>query len=299
VTEAEEAAAQWGGAGLRLVSTRENAVWRMDTPQGAAALRLHRTGYQTAVAIAAELAWTQALADAGMPVPRPLPTVAGDRLVTLTTGRRASAVTWLPGAPLGEAGRPFDAPLPVILARHRALGALVARVHAATDALALPADWARPRWDRDGLAGETPVWGRFWDHPAATADDRAALLRARDLLRERLAGPVSPVHADVLRENVLVDGDRLSLIDFDDCGWGYPLYDLGTVMSQNLYEPAREAIREAMMAGYGTDDTAAVDLMTLARTCASVGWTMPRLPADSPVHRRHIARAVMWAGLVL
>jgi Ser/Thr protein kinase RdoA (MazF antagonist) len=186
----------------------------------------------------------------------------------------------------------------VILARHRALGALVAQLHRATAAIALPADWARPRWDREGLAGEAPVWGRFWDHPAATAGDRRALLRARDLLRERLGGPVVPVHADVIRENVLVDGDRLSLIDFDDCGWGFPLYDLGTVMSQNLYEPAREAIREALMQGYGTDDRDSVDLMTLARTCASVAWTMPRLSPGDPVHRRHIARAVMWAGQV-
>lgn len=299
MTEAEEAARHWDGRVVRLINERENAVYEMATPQGRAALRLHRRGYQSAAAIHAEHAWTSALADAGVAVPRPLPAVGGETLVLLSGGRHASAVTWVAGEPLGAAGRPFEAPLPVVLARHRALGALVARVHAATDAMALPVGWTRPAWDRDGLVGEAPVWGRFWDHPAATAEDRAALLRARDALRERLSGPVAPIHADVLRENVLVDGERLSLIDFDDCGTGFRLYDLGTVMSQNLYEPARDAIRDALMEGYGTDDRAAVDLMTLARTCASVGWTMPRLAADDPIHRRHIARAVMWAGVVV
>lgn len=297
--EAEEAARHWDGRLVRLINERENAVYEMAVPQGRAALRLHRRGYQSAAAIQSEHAWTSALADAGVPVPRPLASVGGETLVELSTGRHVSVVTWVSGEPLGMAGRPFEAPLPVVLARHRALGALVARVHAATDAMGLPAGWTRPAWDRDGLVGEAPVWGRFWDHPAATDEDRAALLRARDALRERLGGPVAPIHADVLRENVLVDGDHLSLIDFDDCGTGFRLYDLGTVMSQNLYEPARDAIRDALMEGYGTDDRTTVDLMTLARTCASVGWTMPRLAADDPIHRRHIARAVMWAGVVV
>ncbi len=70
-------------------------------------------------------------------------------------------------------------------------------------------------------------------------------------------------------------------------------------MSQNLYEPACAEIRDALMQGYGTTDRAMVETMTLARTCASVGWTMPRLAAGDPINARHIARAVMWAGQVL
>jgi hypothetical protein len=42
-----------------------------------------------------------------------------------------------------------------------------------------------------------------------------------------------------------------------------------------------------------------VDLFTLARCCASVGWTMPRLAPDDPIHRSHIARALHCATLVL
>ena len=68
---------------------------------------------------------------------------------------------------------------------------------------------------------------------------------------------------------------------------------------QNLYEPAYPDICDALMAGYGTDDRAMVEAFTLARTCASVGWTMPRLGPDDPIHRSHLARAVMCAGQVL
>lgn len=299
-----EAARHWGGHSPRLIRNRENAVFEVALPQGRAALRLHRMGYQSDAGIWSELWWCAALAAEGVAVPAALPSLNGELLVTLSNGRKASVIEWVEGEALGLAGQPFDLPLPVLLDRHVKLGQLVASFHAATARLTLPESFSRPRWDIPGLVGETPFWGRFWEHPEATPEQRDTLNRARAFLRERLedhakTAPIVPIHADVLRENVLVNGDALSLIDFDDSGWGFALYDLGTVLSQNLYEPAYPEIRDALMAGYGTKDQAAVEMFTLMRTCASVGWTMPRLPAGDPVHPRHLARATMWAQHVM
>lgn len=295
-----EAARHWGGLSPRLIRNRENAVFEITLPTGPAALRLHRMGYQSDAAIWSELWWCAALAAEGVAVPAALPSQNGDLLVTLSNGRKASVIEWVKGEALGLAGEPFDMPLPVVLDRHRALGRLVADFHAATARLTLPEAFSRPRWDIPGLVGDTPFWGRFWDHPEATPDQRATLIRARGFLRDRLeshalTAQIVPIHADVLRENVLVNDQSLSLIDFDDSGWGFALYDLGTVLSQNLYEPAYEAIRDALMDGYGTTNREMVEVFTLARTCASVGWTMPRLAPGDPIHPRHVARACMWA----
>ncbi|MFZ9198540.1 MAG: phosphotransferase enzyme family protein [Paracoccaceae bacterium] len=297
---AQEAAQHWGGQSPRLIRNRENAVFEIALPTGPAALRLHRMGYQSDAAIWSELWWCAALAAEGVAVPAALPKLQGELLVTLSNGRKASVISWVKGEALGIAGEPFALPLPVLLERHRALGRLVAEFHAVTARLTLPDAFTRPRWDIPGLVGETPFWGRFWEHPEATPDQRATLIRARGFLRERLTdhavtSPVVPIHADVLRENVLVNDHSLSLIDFDDSGWGFALYDLGTVLSQNLYEPAYLQIRDALMEGYGTSDRMMVEIFTLARTCASVGWTMPRLAPGDPVHPRHLARACMWA----
>ena len=304
---AVEAAAHWGCTPTALISDRENAVFRMELPGRVAALRLHRMGYQTAAAITSELWFCGALADQGLPVPRVLTAQNGAELVVLGGGRMASAVEWLPGVPLGKAGVPLSGNVLDQAAKHHALGHLLARIHNATAALTLPRDFDRPSWDADGLTGPTPFWGRFWEHPALTGRESAQLQEARDYLRAALQDhaattPLMPVHADVLRENILVDGAALSLIDFDDSGLGFPLYDLGTVMSQNLYEPAREEIRAALIAGYETlrpVDSRMVDLFTLARTLASVGWTMPRLAPDDPIMRSHIARALMCARHVM
>lgn len=303
--EAQAAADHWGGASLTLIRNRENAVFRMILPGGGhAALRLHRTGYQSAAAIGSELWWCTALADAALPVPRAIPARNGESLIRLADGRLASAVTWLAGSPMGEAGVPLAGSCESQTALHHKLGQLIARMHSATDTLSLPASFIRPSWDIDGLAGETPFWGRFWDHPALTGAERAEMRAARSYLHGSLKAHASnvamgPIHADVLRENVLVNDRSLSLIDFDDSGIGFRLYDLGTVLSQNLSEPHYHDIRAALMDGYGTSDTQAVDLFTMARTLASVGWTMPRLAPDDPIMRRHIDRALACARNVM
>jgi Ser/Thr protein kinase RdoA (MazF antagonist) len=297
---AEIAAQAWGGRVLRVLRDRENQVLEMALPSGErSALRLHRAGYQSPAAIASELWLCAELARGGLAVPAALPALDGRLLLPLPDGRHASAIGWVEGDALGEANLPFSRPLTEVLDIYQALGSLLSRVHRATDAATLPVGFTRPRWDRDGLVGDNPLWGRFWDHPAATPDQRRGLVRARDALRERLAGDIGLIHADVLRENVLVNGHSVSLIDFDDSGFGFRLYDLGTALVQTVLHPEHHQLRDALMAGYGTADQDMVEAFTLARTLASVGWTMPRLPPDDPIHRSHLARAVLYAGRVL
>ncbi len=309
LAEAERAATHWGGGAARLIRNRENAVFEIALPMGRAALRLHRTGYQTEAAIRSELWWMGALAGAGLPVPRPLSGRSGDVVVRLASGRLASAIAWVDGDAMGDAGVPLAGSAAEQAAVHYSLGRLIAGVHRATDSMTLPGWFERPRWDRDGLLGEAPFWGRFWDHPALRADERALLCHARDHAAAWLGAFGGPdtglIHADVLRENVLVGADGLTLIDFDDCGSGYRLYDLGTALSQNLAEPALPQIAAALLEGYSAirplspEASDAVPLFTLLRCCASVGWTMPRLHAGDPRHRVYIERATRAADLVL
>jgi Ser/Thr protein kinase RdoA (MazF antagonist) len=301
--EAALAAAQWGGRLTRLIKNRENAVFDMVTPQGRAALRLHRVGYQSAAAIRSELWWVAALADAGIPVPSPLPSLSGETMVTLPNGRICTAIAWVTGEPLGEAGVPFTASREQQIAQHHALGKLLAQVHAATSALTLPPWFTRAAWDMDGLVGENPFSGRFWEHPLLRPDETVALCAARDALRgflDQMLNPdIGPIHADVLRENILVDGTHLSLIDFDDSGIGYRLYDLGTALFQNLEEPHYTDMRDALIAGYGPATADQVEHFILARTMVSIGWAAPRIPLDSPAHRQRIETALRWAARVI
>lgn len=309
---AMEAVAAWGGGPTpQLIKNRENAVFAVQLQAGRAALRLHRQGYQTEDAIRSELWWCEALANAGVAVPRPIRANDGELLVHLADGRIASGIGWVEGNALGEAGVPLAGSAADQADLHRKLGRLVAEVHTATDRLKLPPVFRRPRWDIDGLVGEAPFWGRFWEHPSLTGDEASVLRKARDFARNRLAdyaasgGDQGLIHADVLRENVIINERSLTLIDFDDSGFGFRLFDLGTALSQNLYEPNLAGITQALIEGYDSirpldePDRAMLPLFTMLRTLASVGWTMPRLAPGEPIIRRHIERAVMCAGWIL
>lgn len=301
---ASVAAARWGGQVRRSIADRENAVFEISLPSGRAALRLHRSGYQDAEAIESELWWSSSLASAGVAVPAALPSLAGPMLQQLPGGRFASVIAWVDGAAIGSSGKPFSAPEAELFAQHLSLGRLLAQIHTATDKLDLPPDFRRTYWDVAGFVGEMPLWGRFWEHPAARPEQSATLTRARAFLRDKLmdfaaAADFGLIHADVLRENVLANDAGLTLIDFDDSGFGFREYDLGTALSQNLYEPAYQGIRDALIAGYTETRNASVEmveLFVLARTCASVGWTMPRFGSGDPTCARQIDRAVMWSN---
>ncbi len=306
---AVRASEHWGGcAELRLIKNRENAVFEMMLPGTRAALRLHRPGYQSPAAIRSELWWVSQLARVGLPVPVPLMTLSQDLLADLGGGNIASAIAWVPGQALGEGGALLRQSPAEQLALHHGLGRLLAQMHTATDSLTLPSDFVRPDWGIEGLLGESPLWGRFWEHPALSAADAAVLQAARECGRLRLAeyrGSQGLIHADVIRENVLAHPGQLTLIDFDDSGFGYRLYDLGTALRDSLHEPLLPAITAALIDGYSgvrtfsAEDRAMLPVFVLLRTLASVGWTMPRLPPDHPLVRVHIDRALTAATAVL
>lgn len=302
----EDALAAWGGASdLRLIHQRENAVYEVRLTDGTrAALRLHRAGYQGAGAIAAELAWTEALACAGFPCPRPIRTRSGG-LVAGQEGALASLVGWIAAVPIGAAGVPLDGPPEAQDALMQDLGALVGRLHRLTDRLGVTGA-ARPRWDAPALLGETPHWGRFWDNPALDPAESAMLSALRPDLRAALAALEPPdmglIHADLLQENLLRDAGGLWVIDFDDAGVGFRGYDLGTVLIQHAEHPRLADLALALARGYGAavgrpaaDIAQMLPLFTLLRGLASVGWIASRAAPDDPRQRAYCDRALRLA----
>jgi Ser/Thr protein kinase RdoA (MazF antagonist) len=246
------------------------------------------------------------LGEAGVPVPRPVPTKSG-ALVAEVAGRADSVVSWLEGTQIGDGGTPLEADADAVKARYRALGHLIAQMHDATDALTIPPDFERLRWDRPAYTGEAPLWGRFWENPALSPDD-AALLRAARIeadqaivRHEAECCDFGLIHADVLRENVLTHDGRLSLIDFDDSGFGFRAYDLATAEVQGLEDPMNATASLALHEGYRAARRADapplgdVTLFVALRTFASCGWIVTRAAPDDPRQRFYADRAVRAA----
>ena len=280
--------AAWGltGAPVRLVAQRENVVFRVETGQGAAALRLHRPDLRSPTELASELDWMAALAAGGLNVPCPRATPDGLLAVEIG-GVVASLLSWIDGTPMGVDGQ--LAALDDVPAVYRALGREMARLHDLSDGWTPPPGFVRPAWDADGLVGRTPLWGRFWENPLLAPATRDLLTAARDRARDRLAAragamDVGLIHADLVPENVIVTAGgpppRLAFIDFDDGGFGARAFDLATVANRALRATDPGPLLAALIEGYETRrpvNQSDLALFQALRAFTYVGWIVPRL----------------------
>ena len=287
-----------------LIKYRENAVFKVKLAWGEpAALRLHRPAYHSEAALASELAFMASLRDRGLAVPEPIPAANGSLLVAFGDGPfHADLIGWMDGEPLGETGVPLDEKGRDVPAIFGAVGREMALLHGAADAFRQPVGFERPAWDADGLLGETPFWGRFWDCPALPAEDRTYLTELRAALSARLA-VVAPgldyglIHADIVRENIFVRKGAVAFIDFDDCGFGFRLFDLATTLLRNRREPNYPVFRDALLEGYAAVRPQAragfayLPLFLLLRALTYIGWAAarPDLPDNADRLRRYVA----------
>lgn len=288
---------------VALAAQRENEVHRAEAGDGRVyALRFHRPGYRSDAQLQSELSWMAALAAGGLDVPRPIASRDG-HFIESVHGYQVDVLTWLPGQPLGSAGMPLslaDRP-----GAFRALGAALARLHAISDAWVPTAGFQRPAWDIDGLVGEDPLWGRFWENTAVSRDERDILLQARDaarhdLLAQRELLDYGLIHADAVRENVLIDGVSARLIDFDDSGWGFRLFDVATALLKNRNEPDYALLEKALLDGYVSHralDTRLLPLFMMLRAFTYLGWIIPRLgePGAAERNQRNLGPAIELA----
>ena len=307
----KQALKAWGAQHVRLIKDRENQVHEVCVGGQPAALRLHRPGYQSEDAIRSELDWMGALANKDMRVPAPIPTLDGNSVFSVGNDHFATMVSWVEGTPIGESGVPLDGSADEQAGLYRNVGRELAKLHNLTDEITLPQGFTRHRWDIPGLLGDTPFWGKFWESPALNEAERGLILRARAVAHDMATvfaengADFGLIHADALRENVFINDGELTLIDFDDAGFGFRIYDLAVMMTQNEDEPAAADIRDAAIAGYRSlrpfpeDAEVLLPMFIMIRRFASMGWAVPRNPADSPVAREYARRAIKSAKAFL
>lgn len=279
---AAQAARLWGfdRPRITLAAARENLVYRVEAAE-TYALRLHRVGYRSKEELRHELAWIGALAEAGLPVPRAVGLPSGG-YVAAVEGQLVSVVTWVDGAPLGPPGE-MDGVSERPAFCHR-LGATMAALHQACDLWVPPAGFVRPAWDRAGLLGDAPLWGRFWEHPDLGAGERDLLLAARAKADAMLAQAESTldyglIHADLVGQNVMWDGETPGLIDFDDGGYGFRVFELATFLLRYMDKPDYPEIRSALCEGYAARamiEVQELDLFLMLRAFTYPGWFMTR-----------------------
>ena len=269
-------------ATARLINLSENATYLVEAPCGfKSVLRIHRDGYHTRRGIECELAWMEALGrSGGVATPRPIAGLDGaliqQRGHADLTPRRMVMFEFLVGRepdPGDDLAQPF----------HQ-LGAIAAKTHLHAISWMRPAPFERLTWDDEAVFGSTPTWGDWRDGPGVDTNVAATLQAAEHLVRRRLAAygrsqeRYGLIHADMRLANLLIDGDDTRLIDFDDCGFGWFMYDFAAGISFMEDHPQVPALRAAWVAGYrgvrplDEEDEREIDSFIMLRRLALLAW---------------------------
>lgn len=304
---------------IKLIRRGENVVFKVNTGKDDIALRIHRPGYHTLDELIAEHTWTAALRQSGLDVPTPIQSPHGDFYIEIEdplSQRRcySGIVEWIDGEILGDILSRKSGKFSLIEGMRR-LGNIAASIHNQAANWKIPASFTRQSLDAEGLMGEEPFWGPFWELPELSPQQRQQFVKLRQKLYERLSDygkdpqHYSMIHADLNATNIMVQDDHLFVFDFDDAGFGWHMYELAVALYSLLEHADYAAAQTSLFEGYRElrdlpeSDLAYLPVFVLVRSLASLGWVhhRPELGRShiNPLIQHSIQQAIelgLWEG---
>lgn len=267
-----------------LANISENTTYRVECGDGRCfALRIHRDGYHSREAIASELSWAAALRlDHVVPTPVAVQGRNGEFIQQvsherLPRPRHVVLFEWMAGSEPGiqdDLRKPFEQ-----------LGEIAARMHLHSRQWQRPAWFSRFTWNFETSLGESnPHWGRWKNGLGVDTRIEAVFARTVRVIGQRLAVYGSEpdkfglIHGDLRLSNLLVDGGTVKVIDFDDMGFGWFMYDAATPVSFHEHEPQVPDLIEHWKTGYrrvtplAFDDEHEIPTFVMLRRLLLVAW---------------------------
>ena len=283
---ANEALGLWdlpAGSKARLINVSENETFLVEAPDGfKSILRLHREDYHTETAIACEHAWSQSLNEVGgVKTPDILPGRNGSTIQSATSTalgqkRYLAMFEFVEGS---EPDQQDD-----LTGGFEELGEIAAKTHLHS------IDWQRPEpferlvWDLDTVFGKEATWGNWRDGPNIGHQTREVLEQVEATVIERLTrygrgtDRFGLIHADMRLANLLITEGETRLIDFDDCGLGWLMYDFAAGISFMEDDPRIPELKQAWVRGYRSirplceEDEAEIPTFVMMRRLALLAW---------------------------
>lgn len=280
----EESLANWRlphGSRVEALTVSENITYlaRSKDDSQRLILRLHRPNYHQAGEIESELAWIEDL--------------------------RASQALYTPAIVDGEAGRvhsiEVDGAVYAVVAFEfvrgsepnvgedlprwfEQLGAVTATLHQHSRQWPRPEGFVRKEWNLDTMLSADGHWGDWRSAEGVDPQSEAVIAAAIDKIKQRIAGygdgpeRFGLVHADLRLANLLVDDDRLWVIDFDDCGISWFAYDFAAAISFYELDPSIPELQQAWVKGYrsrgdfSAEDEAMLATFIMVRRIMLTAW---------------------------
>ncbi|MCI1868343.1 phosphotransferase enzyme family protein [Bifidobacterium crudilactis] len=270
---------------LDLITVSENAtfVLRIDG-KDEGVVRVSQPGYVGGPeAVASEILWLNSLHDVeGVNLINPVPTIRGTFVGTVRDGNGVGWTVISTKFVTGTVLEDMENPAPY----YTTIGAWAAKFHQHSRSWDAPRGFKRFNWDISDMVGPSPRWGR-WENASLSDEERAvceqALWKAMDVVMKtpRTQQTWGLIHADLRPSNIIRDADgKLTIIDFDDAGYSWYLYDYASSLSFIEHMPYAPELARSWVKGYeqvagafSEDQFEVMSALSMIRRLQMLGWT--------------------------
>lgn len=276
---------------LTLLSLSENATYRVDAHplENPLVMRIHRTQYHSKSGIQTELDWMKALQeDTNIKTPQAIAGRNGEHIQEISTAE-LNETRFITLFHFIEGEEPNESELIQPFIR---LGEVTGKMHLHAQQWKLPPYFDRLVWDYNGCIGHHSNWGDWRDGPGLNPADIGLLEAVSLRIKQRLnafgmdSTRFGLIHSDIRLANILICGDETRVIDFDDCGLGWFLYDLASAVSFIETHPQFNELIAAWVTGYrksvplSPDEEAEIPTFIMLRRLTLFAWLGSHPDAD-------------------
>ncbi|MGD9872726.1 MAG: phosphotransferase enzyme family protein [Kiritimatiellia bacterium] len=234
--------------------TSENAVIKLLTDSGKSyALRIRKIIGSYKQQITSELIVLRDFSEStGADIPSPLATRSGELFCIVNDdGNDFMCIifSWVGGVHLGGND--------ITPAHMASMAKAVAQLHRFSSSCHPPEKLVRPVYDDAWFFGDKSWTASSEFVSRLDPDDAAYLSAANDSIRARLrqyprnADTFGLIHYDLHVGNFLFDGDKANMIDFDECGFGWYLFDLAHILFEFIGDQRFDSFKKVAADNYG------------------------------------------------
>ena len=230
---------------VKLLKYSENVIFKITFKEAfPVVFRIHRPGYHNIEELEGEILWMDEIhRDTDVELPVVYRGRDGRFLQKMTTfsGEEVyvSVISFLEGSPLGELKDDE------LIKGLESLGEITAKLHMQSINRDKSVVIKRFYWDINNLFGDNNdgIWGSWRDYKALTKEQYRILEKCTSVMKDKLNHygrsneKFGLIHADLHFYNVINNNGVNQIIDFDDSGYGFYMYDMGCALvtySRNL-----------------------------------------------------------------
>ncbi|WP_294379114.1 phosphotransferase enzyme family protein [uncultured Clostridium sp.] len=269
-----------------LIVLSENATYMIKekiTGKKDGVLRISKPGYHTLEELQSELQWLQQINDyTPLQVANPIKGINGEYIQIVKGDDGDNYYCIVCEYLTGKA--PDEGNIDAMKKQFKYLGETTAYLHRQTEIWNGTKHLNRIEMNYDNMIGKYHIWGRWQDYPEMTAEAESLFTKVAAIIKKRLQrygkneNNYGLIHGDLRLANLLIDGEQIKVIDFDDCSFGWHLSDLASALTFMEEKPFVADLINAWLYGYRsvlpfTDtDFEEIDTFIMLRRLQIMGW---------------------------